>query len=316
VLLEKASPHVPLVLDLDGTLIHTDTFHEMMAALLRRRPWDLLKLPFWLLKGRPFAKARLVESISLDPACLPYNARVLEFAKAEVKQGRPLLLATGSHQTIADQIATHLGLFQEVLGSSDGVNLTGPHKKHALLERFGAHGFDYMGDSRIDGHIWEVARHALVAHPKWGVLRRAKALRGSENVTCFHRDTHRLKALVLSLRPLFWVWSLLTFSWEVGIALALFSSGLLIAGDLLSLERERKHPLSPKSAFAAGQLHLITGFILAPLFILPSLWMVPGLFLYAPLFMGADWGTRLSPPLLRWLLLSLLQILSILLLTL
>ena len=312
----NASSAIPLVFDLDGTLIHTDTFHEMMAQLLRKKPWVLLKLPFCFLKGRPFAKAQLLEATDIDPACLPYNVRVLQFAKKEASQGRPLVLATGTPHKLAQKIAAHLGIFQEVIGSNDQVNMTGLHKQRALLECFGDKGFDYVGDSRIDAHIWKVSRNALVAHPKWGVFRRAKAMNGSEDTVCFPRTMSRLWACVLALRPLCWIWGALTLSWTLGISFSLLTSGLLILGDLLSLETERTKGVTPPSVFAAGHLHLTTAFLLSALLIIPPLFLFSGLFLYAPVLMAADWGTRSSPPILRWLLLSLLQMLSTVLLTL
>lgn len=308
----EPSPAIPLVLDLDGTLIHTDTFHEMMAQLLRRKPWRLLSLPFWFLKGRLFAKKRLSEETELNSASLPYNRRLLHFAKAEAEGGRYLVLATGTPQRLAQRIADHVGIFQEVMGSDDTVNMTGRQKHQALVARFGHRGFDYIGDSRIDGHVWEGARRALVARPKWGVLKRARQLHDKE-VVCFPRETSRLRALLLALRPLYWVGNFLTFSWHLSLGISLFTSGMLILGDLLTLESERKKSPAP-SVFAEGHLHLLTGFMLAPLLLLPSFFLLPGLILYAPFFLAADWGTRSAPPPLRWLLLGLLQFLSLVLL--
>ena len=43
---------VPLVVDLDDTLLRTDTLLESLLALARSRPSALLQLPAWLLHGR------------------------------------------------------------------------------------------------------------------------------------------------------------------------------------------------------------------------------------------------------------------------
>jgi phosphoserine phosphatase len=176
---------LPLVLDLDGTLIRTDTLHEMMARLLIKKPWLLFQVPFWFMKGRAFAKARLTDHIDLSPHHLPYNTELLTFAKSEAQKGRPLILATGTDQRMAQKIAEYLNIFQDVIGSDGHINMTGPRKQQALLERFGIHGFDYAGDSHIDIHVWQVARKALVVHPKRGVLKRVLALKGSEHTHCF-----------------------------------------------------------------------------------------------------------------------------------
>lgn len=185
------SPSVPLVLDLDGTLIRTDTCHEMIRLLLRQKPWLLLLLPGWFLKGRAFAKARLAEHTHLLPHTLPYNLSLLAFAQEEAQKGRPLILATGTPQKVAQAIANHLGIFQEVIGSTAHINMTGLHKQQALLQRFGHTGFDYAGDSLVDIPVWQVARKALVVHPKWGVLKHARALKGAEHIHLFPRKRGR-----------------------------------------------------------------------------------------------------------------------------
>ena len=41
----------PLCVDLDGTLITTDTLWEGVILLFRQRPWIVLAVPFWLLGG-------------------------------------------------------------------------------------------------------------------------------------------------------------------------------------------------------------------------------------------------------------------------
>ena len=41
----------PLVVDLDGTLVHTDMLHETSLRVLRDSPWDLLRLSIWLPRG-------------------------------------------------------------------------------------------------------------------------------------------------------------------------------------------------------------------------------------------------------------------------
>lgn len=190
----------PLVLDLDGTLIRTDTFHEMMALSLFQKPWVLCLLPFWFLKGRAFAKARLTERVDLSPQTLPYNLPLLTYAKDEALKGRPLILATGTNQKLAQKIANHLGFFQEVIGSDEHINMTGLFKEKALVTRFGLNGFDYAGDSHKDIHVWQSARMAIIVRPKRGVLKRILSLKDHENIHCFpHSPTlphDKLKAEV------------------------------------------------------------------------------------------------------------------------
>jgi 4-hydroxybenzoate polyprenyltransferase len=43
---------LPLIVDLDGTLTPTDTLVESVIQVIKGNPLNLVKLPFWLLKGR------------------------------------------------------------------------------------------------------------------------------------------------------------------------------------------------------------------------------------------------------------------------
>ena len=48
-----------LCVDLDGTLVATDTLDECLLCLLRHRPLLLFLLPFWLLGGKAHFKERV-----------------------------------------------------------------------------------------------------------------------------------------------------------------------------------------------------------------------------------------------------------------
>jgi hypothetical protein len=308
------SASLPLVLDLDGTLIRTDTFHEMMIYLLTQKPWILFRLPVWFLKGRPYVKARLVEHTDMSVDLLPYNKYLLSFAQKEAEQGRLLVLATGTDQRLAQKISDHLGIFQDVIGSDGMINMTGQQKRQALLDRFGKHGFDYAGDSSIDTFVWQVSRKALVVCPKWGVLKKARALKNAEHLQYFPRNQKRVIALFLALRPLFWVFNLMASTVSFFVGLSFLSTGLLILSDLFVVEQERKEQYKKKSVFAEGDLHLMTAFTLAPLFIILSLFFLlsmpgGGFYIggYSLLFIGLDRFTRSTAQPLRWTLLGLFQ---------
>jgi hypothetical protein len=49
---ERESENIPLVVDLDGTLLRTDLLFEATLRLIKQKPWLVLLLPIWLLKGR------------------------------------------------------------------------------------------------------------------------------------------------------------------------------------------------------------------------------------------------------------------------
>jgi hypothetical protein len=62
---------VPLVVDLDGTLLYTDLLLESALRLINQRPWVVLRMPLWLLRGRAPLKRRIFQQVQLDVSLLP-----------------------------------------------------------------------------------------------------------------------------------------------------------------------------------------------------------------------------------------------------
>ena len=77
--------HTPLCVDLDGTLIKSDTLFESVVLLARRAPWMLLLLPFWLLRGRSYFKQRISELVQIDPALLPYMPNFWSMSERDMR---------------------------------------------------------------------------------------------------------------------------------------------------------------------------------------------------------------------------------------
>ena len=164
---------IPLVVDLDGTLIKTDLLWEHLARLLRRNPFQIFQILFWWTRGRAFLKKQLVRRVKIDPATLPYHEKFLDFLREQKSAGRKLVLATASDLQMALPVANHVGLFGEVLGSDGKTNLRSENKLKALTEKFGARGFDYAGNSPADFAVWRGAREAIVVNASQKVLREA-----------------------------------------------------------------------------------------------------------------------------------------------
>ena len=76
----------PLCVDLDGTLIMTNTLHEALIAVAGN-PVVLASIPRWLVAGKAVLKRELVRRASLDPALLPYNQPLLEYLRREKASG-------------------------------------------------------------------------------------------------------------------------------------------------------------------------------------------------------------------------------------
>src|SRR5581483_1140379 len=89
---------IPLCVDLDGTLLRTDTMLESLLVLLKSNPLALFQLLPWLARGRPHLKQEIAKRSALDTATLPINTEVLAFLQQEHQSGRRLILVSGTDQ--------------------------------------------------------------------------------------------------------------------------------------------------------------------------------------------------------------------------
>ena len=267
----------PLAVDLDGTLILTDTLHESAIRALRSHPLRALRIPAWLAQGKAHLKARLASLTEFDAASLPYNQRLIDWLTTQRQQGRRLILCTASDRSMADSVASHLGLFDEVMASDGVINLSSHRKAEALEARFGAGGFDYAGNARPDLEVWQRARHAIVVNAGPSVERAARAQSEVERVFAPVAGTglprmlrmHQwLKNLLLVIAPLaahivpdirFLLTMLVAF-----LAFSLCASAVYIANDLFDLDSDRRHPRKHARPFASGRVPVLQGVLLAP----------------------------------------------------
>ncbi|MHB8354911.1 MAG: UbiA family prenyltransferase [Burkholderiales bacterium] len=297
----------PLCVDLDGTLICTDLLAEALLSLLKQRPWTLLLLPLWFLRGKAYLKNEVARRVTIDPATLPYREDVLEYLRAECARGRRLILATAAARLYATQMATHIGLFSDVF-ATDTVNLKGTRKAECLVAIFGTQCFDYMGDSHADLAIVPFAHETLLVAPSASLLGQATAIGRISKV--FPAPNRPCTAPMRTLRPHQWLKNLLVFvppiadhqfgmrTWILAllafVAFSLTASGLYVLNDLLDLAADRTHPRKKMRPFASGQMKLAHGMLLAPLMVaagfitalgLPSLFGLTLLF-YVALTLG------------------------------
>jgi hypothetical protein len=173
---------VPLCVDLDGTLLNTDMLWESLKDVARKRPWCVLLFPFWFLQGRAHLKQQVAKRARVNIAALPCHHGLLQFLKAEKTRGRKLILATASDQAIAESIAAHFGIFDEVLASDGQRNLRGPAKAALLSARYGKHGFDYAGNSHVDLQVWPATRCAIVVNGSEKLVAQARAVANVSHV--------------------------------------------------------------------------------------------------------------------------------------
>jgi 4-hydroxybenzoate polyprenyltransferase/phosphoserine phosphatase len=264
---EETSP-IPLCVDLDGTLLQTDTLEESVVALARINPALLMLLPVWLSRGKAHLKQAIAARAPLDPESLPYREELLEFLRAERLKGRSLWLVTGAPKLLADAIAKHLDLFDGVLATKDATNLTGVAKLQALEERF-PQGFDYAGNAAADLPVWKAARHALLVGTPEAVARQAR--RDARVHVEMGKPRSRLRAFVRTLRVHQWAKNALVFvpvltSHKVRdlpvlaaacVAFTAFSvvaSAVYIINDILDVESDRRHKRKRNRPIASGAL--------------------------------------------------------------
>ena len=157
----EAKRLTPIVVDLDGTLTPTDTLVESLVELAKTSPHSLLLLPLWLWQGRAALKQAVAARCKLQAERLPYRGSLLHYLRSEKEKGRQIVLATAADQSIAEAVAAHLDLFDEVIASGRRRNLKGKIKLDAVREQIGEE-FVYAGNGRSDLSIWNGARAAIL----------------------------------------------------------------------------------------------------------------------------------------------------------
>jgi 4-hydroxybenzoate polyprenyltransferase/phosphoserine phosphatase len=286
---DNPTPSRPLIVDLDGTLVATDTLHELLLELAGRSPLSLPKAFVALTRGRLSFKAALAKLVKLDPAALPYRDEVLEQIEAARAAGRPIVLASASHVNTVEAIAEHLGVFDATIATDDQSNRKGEHKLHAirdlLTERGWGGRFDYIGDDVVDLPIWAECYDAYLVQVKpWVRKRVAPQHETIELVT--GGGGAAWYELLRAARPHQWSKNLLLLvpviaSQEVGsqamspaatcvalsfafVAFSLCASAVYLVNDLLDLRADRLHPTKRDRPIAAGRLapkHAVFGAI-------------------------------------------------------
>jgi 4-hydroxybenzoate polyprenyltransferase len=304
----------PLCVDLDGTLVKSDTFVDSLMVLARRHPSAFMRTPFWTLKGKAHVKSQVASMVTLDVAHLPYNRPLLDYLREEHAAGRKLYLATGADRVLARKVAAHLGIFEEVLASDGAVNLTGRNKLQHLEQRFVADGFDYIGNALADLPLLQGAQEAMVANPDLS-LKLALKRRNVAVSRKFQDRSHLLAALAKALRVHQWAKNLLVFlplllahsfrhTASVLAALAAFfcfsltASATYIFNDLLDLESDRVHLNKRKRAFAAGNLSVASGlgiaFTLAAVALITAAYLPRKFLVYLLLYFATTLAYSLS----------------------
>ena len=277
---------LPLVVDLDGTLIKTDLLFESTNQFITRHPFRLATLLGWLIQGKSHLKTQLAQNYPIDAASLPYNRNLISWLSEQHQRGKKIILATASHKLLAEAVASHLGLFDEVLATEGNINLKANQKCDLLISKYGERGFDYIGNDVADFPVWRSANAAYVVNSSPIFIRRVGAI--GNLAKTFHSERPSLiGSLVKALRPHQWFKNILIFipllaaqhfdnlasDIQSLIAFGVFgltASSVYLLNDLVDVADDRHHHRKQHRPFAAGNLSLVIGWVIWPLLLVIS----------------------------------------------
>jgi len=312
----KIAPGVVICVDLDGTLVKSDTLVDSLLVMARQHPAALLRLPGWLAQGKAALKRHITGVVSLDVEHLPYNRPLLEWLRIQHSQGHALYLATASDRAIADRVAAFLGIFAGVIASDGVTNISGHGKLAVLQEKFGER-FCYIGNARPDAELLAACQNPMVANPDRALRARLKSS-GTVASAIFDDRGHPLSNWLKALRLHQWAKNTLLFvplflahRWAAGaftgaaiafVSFGLCASATYIINDLLDLEADRRHRSKRRRPFAAGDLSAFSG--IAAVILLMAVSFALAFFLQPLIFrIAGDYPLRLPHAFLGWLIL-------------
>jgi 4-hydroxybenzoate polyprenyltransferase len=274
---------IPVIVDVDGTLILTDLLYETFFRTMGVRPLSIIDLLRSLSQGKARLKAALANLTTVEPATLPYDPQVRAIIDRAKMQGRKVYLASAGNDGLIEKIAHYVGA-DGWFASSDAENLSGIRKANLLIREFGDRNFDYVGNSSSDLAVWMHARKAIVAG---GSARIASELKrqnvAAELLACTRpglRDWLRLlrlhqyvKNLLVFLPPLAahaLHFDTLVRSTIAFIAFCLCASAVYIENDLIDIKADRAHPTKKNRPLASGRIKPQQAIVAAPILLAAS----------------------------------------------
>ncbi len=280
--------NVPLVVDLDHTLIAGDIAMESLVRQATRGLRAFLGVLWCLLRGPAAVKCHLARHAPVDPARLAYRPEVLALIAEARAERRPVILASAAHWRNARAVARHLGGFDQVIASSARNNVKGRAKlaainaavggntldtmdEAAMQSRFtglrplvdGIYGyaFDYVGDAAADRPIWQAARTAYTVGVATDTAHETRLAPRPNLARTLLRAArpHQWAKNALVLVPLVSSGLLLNIG-AIGRSLAAFAflsliaSSVYLLNDLVDIDSDRLHPKKSKRPLASGAM--------------------------------------------------------------
>lgn len=264
--IEERERSLPLVVDVDGTLVRGDLLWDGLVQLCVRRPTELPALLRAAGHGRAAIKAFVAASGSIAMDALPLEPATLALIEAAKAQGRPVILASGAHETQVAALGARVRA-DAAWGSDGAESLTG----EAKLRRIHAHydAFDYVGDGAADLPLWSAARRAFAVNAGWSVRRRARRLR--PDLVVLATDIAPWRSLLRAMRPHQWMKNVLVLlpalaahlAWTAdhalrlaagSLAFCLLASAVYLVNDVIDAPHDRLHREKRHRPIARGEL--------------------------------------------------------------
>lgn len=267
-------PYSLLYVDLDGTLLRTDTLWEQVLLLIRR-PWLLIGALYALLKGKGSFKAYCLRNAGIpDIAILPLNEEVLSIIHQHNEAGIPVFLATASLKEVAYEVSQKIPGIAGIIASSPELNVKAENKAHAILEHAEGKPFGYIGNDSSDIVVWKYAKGIFYVGSSPSITK--KLLKDHETFTIIDAGGKAsLSTYIKQIRLYQWIKNTLVFlpaflahtlDSENAILLSgtflvfgLMASSVYVLNDLIDLQSDRLHPNKRKRPLASGEIPIPIG---------------------------------------------------------
>ncbi|BBE71234.1 UbiA family prenyltransferase [Oharaeibacter diazotrophicus] len=274
---ENASTRVPLVIDLDGALLATDSFDETLLDAFRASPVAAVRALAAAWCGRAAGRTRLASLSQCDVRHWPVNAAFLGFVEEQARAGRRIVLTTTADRSVAEAIAARFPFVHRIDAPDGGADPKGQTKAERLSKLF-PDGFVYAGRSRDDLAVWAASRGAVVVDATPDV--REEVARTCDVLAVFPRKPVRFHVLRRALRLHQWAKNALVFvplalsgkagdpaAWMAAalgfLALGFCASASYLINDLWDLPHDRRHWSKRGRPLASGGLPIRAGAAMA-----------------------------------------------------
>jgi len=274
----------PLLVRNEGVLVETDLLWESFYLLLKRNPFVLIWLPYWLFRGTAFTAQQIMDRVMPSVEYLPYNRQLIGYLQEQHRNGRELVLVTSLSKEYAQRISCHLGFFKSVLSREELLSTVDPKKSKNDLPDSAPVDFVYVcrevEDINLCGNgnvvlvnpdqstLYTIRNQCnieqVIVSSKGGLFKYIQAIRVHQwlkNLLVFVPliTAHQIDDPILVLR------TILAF-----FAFSLCASGVYLLNDLIDISDDRKHQKKCKRPFAAATISVKTGTLLIPVFTLSA----------------------------------------------